>query len=156
MLKEIYVKNPGKTIITITEKSITIKRKGVLNAMTQGSKGEKTIPFKNITAIQLKKPVVTSGYIQFTLAGGNESRGGVFNATADENTVMFSSKYWKEMQELKAYIEERQDELDQPTVNTTIIQKSAVEQVKELKELLDMGIITDAEFEVKKQELLGL
>lgn len=34
--------------------------------------------------------------------------------------------------------------------------KSPVEQVKEFKELLDMGIITQEEFEKKKKEILGL
>lgn len=34
--------------------------------------------------------------------------------------------------------------------------KSPVEQIKELKELLDMGIITQEEFDTKKKSLLGL
>jgi hypothetical protein len=34
--------------------------------------------------------------------------------------------------------------------------KSPVEQVKELKELLDMGIISQEEFDMKKKQLLGL
>lgn len=34
--------------------------------------------------------------------------------------------------------------------------KTAVEQVKELKELLDMGILTQEEFDTKKKQLLGL
>lgn len=38
--------------------------------------------------------------IQFTLLGGNESRGGILAATKDENTVMFT-KYWNEMENLK-------------------------------------------------------
>lgn len=33
---------------------------------------------------------------------------------------------------------------------------SPAEQVKQMKELLDMGIITEEEFEKKKKELLGL
>lgn len=35
-------------------------------------------------------------------------------------------------------------------------EKSAIEQVKELKELLDMGILSQEEFELKKRDLLNL
>ena len=38
----------------------------------------------------------------------------------------------------------------------TVEAKSPVEQLKEFKELLDMGIITQEEFDAKKKELLGL
>ena len=34
--------------------------------------------------------------------------------------------------------------------------KSAAEQLKEFKELLDMGILTQEEFDAKKKELLNL
>lgn len=43
-----------------------------------------------------------------------------------------------------------------PSGNNTIIQKSPAEQIKEFKELLDTGIITQEEFEAKKKQLLGL
>ncbi|BDP98232.1 hypothetical protein EfmGK961_20480 [Enterococcus faecium] len=51
---------------------------------------------------------MSNGYIQFTLLGGNESRGGILAATKDENTVMFTKKYWNEMENLKKYIEKQQ------------------------------------------------
>lgn len=41
-------------------------------------------------------------------------------------------------------------------VNSSVVVKSPIEQVKELKELLDMGIITQNEFDTKKKQLLGL
>lgn len=40
--------------------------------------------------------------------------------------------------------------------NTTINAKSATDQVKELKELMDLGILSQEEFEKKKKELLNL
>ena len=42
------------------------------------------------------------------------------------------------------------------TASAVASAKSPVEQVKELKELLDMGIISQAEFDMKKNQLLGL
>lgn len=41
-------------------------------------------------------------------------------------------------------------------VATVQTEKSPVEQIKEYKELLDMGIITQEEFDFKKKQLLGL
>lgn len=155
MKREIYIKNPGKTLITVREESLTISRKGMLNTMNHGLKGEKTIPFKNITAIQLKKPGMTNGYIQFTLLGGNESKGGVFGAATDENTLMFSKKYWEEMVKLKKFIESQQSQLSNQNIINNISEKSIAEQIKEFKELLDLDIITQEEFDKKKQELLN-
>ncbi|WP_147606633.1 DUF4429 domain-containing protein [Enterococcus sp. DA9] len=153
MEKEILIKSPGKTLIKVTDDSISIIRKGFINLVNQGIKGEKTIPFKNISAVQLKKPGMSNGYIQFTLLGGNESRGGILAATKDENTVMFTKKYWTEMENLKKYIEKQQSILDNNSKETQI---SSADEIKKYKELLDEGIINQEEFDFKKKELLGL
>lgn len=39
---------------------------------------------------------------------------------------------------------------------TNVIQKSPAEQIKEYKDLLDSGVITQEEFDAKKKQLLGL
>jgi hypothetical protein len=58
-----------------------------------------------ISAIQFKKGnAFTNGYIQFTVAGGNENTRGIFQATQDENTVMFVKKYNDDAEELKRKI----------------------------------------------------
>lgn len=71
---------------------VVIKRKGVLAKMTQGFfKGEKEIFLDQISGVQIKRGnLITNGYMQFTLAGGNENTKGILDATQDENTVMFS------------------------------------------------------------------
>lgn len=162
MEKTYYVKRAGKTYIDVNDLGITIRRKGMLNMMNQGLKGEKSIPFSSISAVQLKKPGITSGYIQFSLLGGNESRGGVTAAVRDENSVMIAGKdEYEDMLELKEFIEQRMLERNQHQIKvqpapSAPLEKSPVEQVKELKELLDMGIITQQEFDTKKNQLLGL
>ncbi len=150
MEKEILIKSPGKTLIKVTDDSISIIRKGFINLVNQGIKGEKTIPFKNISAVQLKKPGMSNGYIQFTLLGGNESRGGILAATKDENTVMFTKKYWNEMENLKKYIEKQQSILDNNSKETQI---SSADEIKKYKELLDEGIINQEEFDFKKKRI---
>ena len=157
MEKIFTIKKPGKTIITITGETITISRKGTLNMMNHGLKGDKTIPISNIIAIQVKKPGLTNGYLQFTIAGGNENHGGIFSATQDENTVMFSRKYWEDIKKLKEYIETRQSEIRRESNTITAsAPKSSAQEIMEFKNLLDQGIITEAEFEFKKRELLNI
>lgn len=94
---------------------------------------------------------MSNGYIQFTLLGGNESRGGILAATKDENTVMFTKKYWNEMENLKKYIEKQQSILDNNSKETQI---SSADEIKKYKELLDEGIINQEEFDFKKKNCL--
>ncbi len=54
---------------------------------------------------------------------------------------------------------ERQNKEKTPvetTVNQTIVETSTADELKKFKELLDMGAITQEEFDTKKKELLGL
>ena len=64
-------------VLVVYEDKVTITPKGVLGLMPIGLKGTKTIPFGSITGIQFKDAgTLFSGYIQFTIPGGNESKGG--------------------------------------------------------------------------------
>lgn len=154
--KTIIIKKPGKTILVVSDSSITITRKGILNTLNHGLKGEKTIPFKNITAIQLKEPGFTNGYLQFSVLGGNESKGGINAAVSDENTIMFIKKDLEIIKKLKRFIEKRQEEIANDSVTINNNQPlSQAEQIKEFKELLDLGIITRDEFEKKKVQILN-
>jgi len=140
--------------LEVFEDRLTITPKGVLGLMNKGLKGTKTIPFSSITAIQHKKAGLTSGYLQFTLPGGNESRGGVFAAASDENTFMYSSASDNKLiEEIKAYIEERIRELKTPGATSTT--SSVADELAKLAGLRDQGILTDEEFAKAKQRLLG-
>ena len=69
--------------------------------------------------------------------------------------TIYDDKQYNSALEIKKYVEENRNKMS--TVNTTIVNtKSAAEQIKEFKELLDMGIISQEEFDAKKKELLGL
>lgn len=158
MKGQYYVKSQ-KTNLTIDEIGITISRKGMINTINHGLKGEKTIPYSSITATQIKKPGFTTGYLQLSIAGGKESTGGLQDALKDENTILFKTKKEHEvMIQLKEYIDAKilNRNTPQPQVQNIVQEKSAAEQVKEMKELLDMGILTEEEFDQKKRELLNL
>lgn len=79
--------------IAIYEKFILINRKGTLAFLNHGFDGGKFIPYKYVTSIQFKNPgAVTSGFIQFSIMGGSEDKGGLMTAAKDENSVLFTSK----------------------------------------------------------------
>ncbi|MGV0921851.1 NINE protein [Empedobacter falsenii] len=104
-MEQLTIKGVGGQI-TLTSKRVIIKRQGLLAKSGHGYKGNKEIPMKNITAIQFKSPgSLTNGYIQFSILGGLESKGGIFDATTDENSVMFTKAQESNFNEIKRYID---------------------------------------------------
>lgn len=144
--------------LIITDEHAIIERKGVLGFMTQGLKGQKRIPLQNIMAVQLKEGNnLTNGYIQFSILGGIESRGGIMNATQDENTVMFKKKDNELANKIRNHVEVKISEhLNKDNSSTIVNQPSAADEIMKYKNLLDSEIITREEFDAKKKELLGL
>lgn len=133
-------------LFEVWEDKLAITPKGVMGFMTKGLKGTKTILFQSITAIQFKKSGFTSGYLQFTVPGGNESRGGVFAAANDENTFMFAGQ--NELAEMvKNYIEKRIQELCHPQVASTV---SMTDELQKLAAMRTSGVISDVEFQAAK------
>ena len=145
-------------ILSIHADCIVIKHKGIINALAMGIKGDKTVYYEDITAVQFKQAGITAGHIQFSIRGGNESRGGVLAAAGDENTITVANSKNAEAQSVVDYINKKLKELKQRknAVAPIVQQASAADELKKFKELLDMGIITQEEFDAKKKQLLGL
>jgi len=144
-------------ILEVYEDKIVIKRKGVTSFMVHGLKGDKTIYYNNITSVQFKKGNNwINGHIQFSIKGGNESRGGSFAAASDENTIMITAKKNDEAEEVVEYINNKLAEINNRAFGNVTQAVSPAEELKKFKELLDMEIITQAEFDAKKKQLLGL
>ena len=107
--------------LEVFEDKVTLAPKGALGFLTKGLKGTKSIPFESITGIQHKKAgIATNGYIQFSMPGGNESRGGLFAATSDENSFMYKRGDNAVIQEIKEYIERRTKEMRADHLRRTI------------------------------------
>jgi len=137
--------------LLLTSTGVVIKR-GAKGFLFGGGmlRGDKTIPFSSIVAVQLKKAGMTAGYLQLSLRGGSEAKGGLFQSTTDENTVNFYSGSNGKFAEAKQIIEEH---MSQSHGNNG---KSDLGDLEKLAELKEKGIITQAEFEAKKKQLLGL
>lgn len=145
----------GKQVI-VEGSIVKIAKKGGIIA----SKREKTIPIRNITSVEVKKPgALVVGFIQFSIAGGKARdssftfTGGAFDAVQDENSVIFQDKLsYETALEIKEYVENYSEA---PNV-TAPANNSSADEIVRFKNLLDQGIITQEEFDAKKRQLLGL
>jgi len=137
-------------VLEVFEDKVRITPQGVLGFLTKGLQGTKTIPIASIRAIQFKKSAMTNGYLQFTVPGGNESRGGVFSAASDENTFMFAGQ--NELAEsIRDFIEARMHRPRSPAGTST----GWVAELAQLAELRSQGALTEEEFQRAKERLLG-
>jgi len=84
--------------------------------------------------------------------GGSGTKSGLFRSTRDDNSINFHARNNEKFEEAKKLIEERMAQIRQGT-NT---ESSNLNELEKLAELRDKGIITEAEFQQKKKQLLGL
>lgn len=139
--------------IILTDTGVIIKR-GVKGFLLGGGmlRGDKTIPYKSIVAVQLKRAGLTAGYLQLTLVGGSEAKAGLFQSTKDENSINFHANRGNNdnFEEAKQAIEER------ISADSNKPQHNPINDLEKLAELKDKGIITEEEFNQKKKQILGL
>ena len=149
---EIYAKGVNGQIELYSNK-VCIRRKGVLGFLTQGLKGDKNIMISSITSVQFKKAgMLINGYIQFAFMGGKEAKGGLFQGTQDENTVMFNTKQQPLFEQIRDAVENR----IQAGHSSSSSSSSDADELAKLADLRDKGILTEEEFQQKKKQILGL
>jgi Domain of unknown function (DUF4429)/Short C-terminal domain len=133
---------------------VRIKRKGMMSLLTQGARGEKEILISKITSIQFKPAsMITNGFIQLAFSGGKESKGGLLDATKDENTVMFNRGQ-------QAAFEALRDELNRRMAASSHSAPAApaadfTAQLERLARLREQGILTEEEFQAQKARILA-
>lgn len=143
----------NKVIFTSTQATSTIATGLVFGtSMTQG---EKTIYFKDAIGVQYKPSSIADGYIQVETAAGGVSTSG--SQYGGENSIQFSGKKSNEEAEIiVAFIRKQIEDIKNSPVGGVVQQVSPAEELKKFKELLDLGIITQEEFDAKKKDLLGI
>jgi len=155
----VYKVSGASEDLEVFEDKLTITPRGLLGFMTKGFKGTKTIPFRSITAVQYRRAgAILSGYLQFTIPGGNESRGGVLAAASDENTFMYAGVDKNDLVEkVKDYVERRIQELRDKDLRGSGVSEgvSTADELTKLAKLREQGILTEEEFIKAKQRLLG-
>lgn len=112
-MEEIVTAKGINGILSLSKNKIIIQRKGFISFLTQGLKGDKEIFLHSISAIQMKKAgIFTKGFIQFSFFGGQETKGGFFDATRDENTIMFKKSQQLDFEKIKGFIEKKLERIE--------------------------------------------
>jgi len=144
-------------VLEVYSEYLTITPKGLLGFLNKGLKGTKNMPYTSITAIQFREASsFLSGFIQFSMLGGNESRGGLLSATTDENTVMFARiENNEKVKRIKCFVDDALRKLHTSNAGGGLPQTLA-EQIKKLAHLREQGLISEDEFLQAKQKLFAL
>lgn len=151
----IYVmEGEAKTLKVYDEYVVIVSRKNARSFLTGNFfGGEKKVYYENMIGVQFKpSSAMILGYIQIEMA--NTFSKDNFNS---EGSVTFSHlKVPNEVaKQIADFIDKKLHESKQP--KATIVQQAPVSKADELlkyKALLDQGVISQEEFDKKKQELL--
>ena len=143
----------NKVVFTSTQSTSTIVTGLVFGtSMTQG---EKTIYFKDAIGVQYKPSSIADGYIQVETAAGGVSTSN--SQYSGENSIQFSGKKSNEEAEIiVSYIRKQIEDIKNAPIGGVVQQLSPAEELKKFKDLLELGVITQEEFDAKKKQLLGL
>lgn len=121
---------------------------------TSVTQGEKTIYFKDAIGVQFKPSSIADGYIQIeTAAGGVTTSSSQYGG---ENSIQFGKDRNTEAEIIVEFIRNKIEEIKNAPAGGVVQQVSAAEELKKFKELLDMGVISQEEFDAKKKQLLGI
>lgn len=142
----------------VYENRAVIGVKATIGSFVTGnvSDGEKTIYYRDCVGVQFKESGLQIGYLQLETASGimNMAQNNFFN----ENSFTFDTSVQsnEKMNEVADYVRSKVEEAKNGGGQTIVKEVSAADELKKFKELLDMGIITQEEFDAKKKQLLGL
>ncbi len=150
---EYYIECGYDILEVYSDKLIIKRKKKMLNTLT-GMRGDTTIHFTNITAIK-NTPArgMRSGNIIFATPDHKFSS----NPNYDDNGVTYTYNYNETAEQIANYINKRIQEINSQNRNRNNSHSgSSADEILKYKKLLDMGVITKAEFEKKKKQLLGI
>ena len=147
----------GRHIDVYDDKVVLTVKVGLGSLLTGNvSDGEKTIYYSDCIGIQFKKSGFQIGYLHFETAGGimNNRASNFFN----ENTFTWdtSKQSNEKMEEVANYCKGKVDEYKSGKHNQSAAAPSPADELKKFKALLDMGVISQEEFDAKKKQILGL
>jgi len=151
--------------ITADNEKVTISRKGFIGHMTQGFKGDRIIFYQDIKSVEFKKATIwMNGYIQFITNAelATHKKSGLIHssneAIKDPNIVVFRA-FKKEMvtdsEKMYEFIMSNLNKYKENSLSSTSSLSNA-DEITKYKKLLDDNVITQDEFNKKKQELLNL
>ncbi|MEX0792207.1 MAG: DUF4429 domain-containing protein [Pirellulaceae bacterium] len=138
----------SRSTLRVYEHKIVISRgESASNFLIHGAKGEKSIFYSRISAVQLKPPGrMITGYLQFSISGGNESTRGAWEAVGDENTIIFGDSQTELAEAIVEYVENKIAGLPTPRARETLIT---------IQDELDAHKLLQKEERVERQAWVG-
>jgi len=153
----------GKTLEVFEDHAALTAKKNAKALLTGNILGgTKEFYYSDMTSVQYKAAnTFLNGYVQFEYPGshsGAKTAFGIGDNYGSENSFAFmKNKVSNEkMEEVVNYIKDKIKEAKKPQAATVVQQVSPAEELKKYKDLLDMDVITQEEFDAKKKELLNL
>lgn len=113
---------------------------------------EKTTYLRDVIEVKLIKPGLTRGLL--SIATAIDSGGVGFNASVQANSIALKSKQWDEAVQFKQAVDEAVLRAKGGGAGGGGV--SEADELTKFKKLLDDGVITAAEFEAKKKQILGI
>lgn len=147
-MKEYRFKENKLKVILDDESIVFVRGKNDLK-IHKSMRGENKVFFNQILGIKYQEPaLLKKGFIQFSIPRTNIV-GVVRSMDQGANAIVFNKNEQDMINEIRNYVETKLRES-----KVTDSESSSIKMLKEYKELLDMDIITQDEFELKKKELL--
>jgi hypothetical protein len=136
--------------VAITKDAIYFVSIGISSGTFFGKK-VKSFPIHQITSVDISKKVLAS-YMELTGAGfGGHSQASAGYTEMNENVVFFPNNKMERFQELAKIIRN----LITKTAKHNSQSSSESDELGKFYELMKKGIITEAEFEKKKKQIIG-
>jgi len=154
MEQEIVLRARGlNSDVELLEGLVRIRRRNMLGFLSSTSKVEKDILISEISCIEFKKAgVFSDGYIHFTYEGGGR-KGSQDSPKGDDNTVFFRGNQQKVFEALRQAVEEA---MAWRRRSITSRASTDLDELEKLVSLRERGALTEEEFKLKKQQILGL
>lgn len=165
-MNEVLMKIEGQNgSATAYEDRIVISRNGFKSFIAQGMAGDRTYFYKDITSVDFRKPtLLANGYLKILTGGIQDDNSKKVNlmgttkaAFNDPNTLALRAFKKETANTYEDFYKLIMDKINNSkNNNSNNFNSSVADEIKKFKELLDMGAITEEEFETKKKELLNI
>ncbi len=157
----VAIKGTFKEYLICTDSYVHIIKKGFMTGHTFGN-GDFRMPYSNITNAEVDMHLL-SGYFELS-AGGLQNKQMSYWSTDKQtdpkkqpNAISIVSKEMADLfRAASNFIMERVRDAQTNNGSRSDGGTSAADEIKKYKELLDIGAITEEEYQTKKAQLLGL
>lgn len=120
---------------------------------------EQTIPLDSVVTISIVKPFLKTPYLQVITPGLVPTKKDTLKGAA-ANVVFILPGKMKVAKQIQEYVAQyknmKHQQLQQQARGQVAAAGSSLDDLKKLSELKDAGVISEAEFEAKKKQILGL